>query len=89
MSEKEETTVAPVVESVHCRLCDGGTMRRALIKPYNLNVGIVLIVAGLLCLATGVLAFLGLLAFLFGIYFVWAKKDVWLCDKCGAIVERI
>ena len=89
MSEQEETTtVESVVESVQCHVCSSGVMRRASIKIYNLNLGIVLILGGLLCVGTGMLTFVGLIALLLGIYFMSAKKDVWLCDKCGAIVDR-
>lgn len=88
MSETEKTTAESVVESVQCHVCDGGVMRRASIKIYNLNLGIVLILGGLLCVGTGMLTFIGLIALLVGIYFMSAKKDVWLCDKCGSIVDR-
>jgi len=77
------------VESIQCKLCESGEMRRAIIKPYNLNVGIAMLVAGAACLVTGILSLLGLIAILAGGYFVLARKDVWLCDKCKAIVERL
>ena len=89
MSDTEKIAKEPVLESIECRVCSGGNMHRAVIKPYNQNVGIILIIGGLLGLVTGVLAFLGLIALLVGISFMTAKKDVWLCDKCRAIVERI
>ncbi len=90
MSETEKTTMAePTVESVQCHVCSGGVMRRTSIKIYNLNLGIVLILGGLLCVGTGILTFFGLIALLIGIYFLSAKKGVWLCDKCGAIVDRL
>ena len=71
-----------------CKLCGDGTMRQAVIRPYNQNVGIALAVIGVLCLVTGVLAGLGLLMAMFGAYFIAAKKKTWLCDNCDAIVER-
>lgn len=86
MSDQESVTA--VLESVPCRLCETGTMRRAIIKPYNVNAGIALVLLGMLFLLTGVLGLIGLIAFVVGAYFILAKKDVWLCDKCGAIVGR-
>ncbi|HIJ65926.1 MAG TPA: hypothetical protein HPP77_08230 [Candidatus Hydrogenedentes bacterium] len=77
------------MERIPCRLCSRGTMRWAVIKPYNLNVGIAMMVAGFLCLITGLLSLLGLILLLIGGYLVWARKAVWLCDHCGAIVERV
>ncbi len=89
MSDNENSTAELVVETVPCPLCQAGVMRRAVIKPYNLNAGIVLVLFGLLALFTGVLAVFGLIALLTGIFFLTARKEVWLCDKCRAIVERV
>ena len=77
------------VDSVRCKLCDDGIMMRAVIKPYNVNVGIALGIMGVLCLITGVLALIGLIMLLIGLYFILAKKEVWLCEKCQAMVERM
>jgi hypothetical protein len=89
MDPQEETRKAPAVETIPCRLCEGGVMRRAAIKPYNVNVGIALVVVGVLCLFAGVLSLIGLIMLLTGGYLIIAKKDVWLCDRCSAMVERL
>lgn len=92
--EAKETAAAEsaqpeVLETIPCKLCDGGVMRRATIKPYSLNAGIALLVVGVVCILTGVLALLGFFMVLGGVYFIVAKKPVWLCDKCESIVERM
>jgi hypothetical protein len=89
--EGVEAISRPVVtiEAISCRLCGDGQMRRAVIKPYNVNLGVALLVMGFLCLLTGILSLPGLLMLLAGGYFVLVKKDVWLCDTCASIVERI
>ncbi|HUT25616.1 MAG TPA: hypothetical protein VM492_14830 [Sumerlaeia bacterium] len=89
MDPQEESRKAPDVETMPCRLCEGGAMRRAAIKPYNVNAAIALLVVGGLCLVTGVLSLIGLVLVLMGGYFALAKKDVWLCDRCNAMVERL
>lgn len=84
-----ETVVEAVIDVVKCRLCEEGMMKRAIIKPYNINMAFALTIMGFLCVIFAVLALPGLVMLFVGIYFLLAKKDVWLCAKCGAMVERL
>jgi len=58
-TEKADVKEAEIVEALPCNLCDGGTMHRAIIKPYNVNTGIILMVIAVLCMVTGFLAVVG------------------------------
>jgi len=83
-----EAQNAPVAEATHCILCEDGVMKRATIKSYNQTVGVVLFIVGLVFLFLGPLGLLGVIMVFIGLYFLAAKRDVWLCDKCDAIIER-
>jgi hypothetical protein len=76
------------VEDVRCTLCSDGVLKPSVIKPYNVHMGVVMIIVGALLIVTGVLTLIGFIAVLVGVCFVLAKKDVWLCNKCGAMVKR-
>jgi hypothetical protein len=90
MNEEVEEVVEsePIAENAHCILCESGVMRRTIIKPYNQAAGIILLIVGLVFLVLGPLGLVGLAMAFVGLYFLLAKKDVWLCEKCDAIVER-
>lgn len=77
------------VEIVTCRLCESGVMKQALIRPYKTRGGISLLVIGTLSLVTTVLSFIGLVLLVLGAYLILARREVWRCDKCGAMVRRI
>ncbi len=79
----------PLVEIVTCRLCESGVMKQALIRPYKTRGGISLLALGILSLATAVLSFIGLVLLVLGAYLILARREVWRCDKCGAMVERV
>jgi len=81
-------STAPAAETIRCILCEGGVMKRAAIKPYNQTTGIVLLIVGLMCLFLGPLGLAGLALALIGLYFLFARKGVWLCEKCDAVIER-
>ena len=83
-----EAQCAPVAETTRCILCGDGVMKRATVKSYNQTTGIVLLIVGLVFLFLGPLGLLGLIMAFIGLYFLVAKRDVWLCDKCDAIIER-
>lgn len=79
----------PLVEIATCRLCENGVMKRALIKPYKTRGGMLLLVVGALSLVTTVLSFIGLVLLVLGAYLILARREVWRCDTCGAMVERV
>lgn len=83
--QQEEEELTSIVQ---CSICKEGEMRPAIIKPHNVNVGIALIIVGVLSLSTGICSLIGLIALLAGLYFVFSSKHVWLCDNCRTTVER-
>lgn len=88
LNDTEQGQGADPVEAIPCTVCDEGLMKVGVIRPYNASIAVVLLAVGVLCLAIGVLAPMGLVLILLGIYFVLARKKVWRCERCGAIVER-
>ncbi len=91
MSDTEQTEQdqgSDAIEAVPCTVCNEGTMKVGVIRPYNTSVAVVFLAVGAGCLAMGVLAPAGLVLVLLGLYFAMARKKVWRCERCGAIVER-
>ena len=89
MSTAGPDAANPLVEIVTCRLCKSGVMKQALIRPYKTRGGIVLLVLGSLSLLTALLSLIGLVLLVLGAYLILARREVWRCDKCGAMVERV
>lgn len=89
MEQMEEARLQTAeIEDVRCTLCSDGVLKPSVIKPYNVNICVVMMIVGVLLMITGVLALIGFIVVLVGACFVLAKKDVWLCNKCGAMVKR-
>ena len=88
MGPEQEGQAPKPAETIPCSLCVEGVMTRTVIRPYNVKLGIVIGVVGLLCMVTHLLLLVGLVLVLVGLYFVGAKKRAWLCGKCGAIISR-
>jgi hypothetical protein len=87
-AESAPRSAATASQTIRCILCEGGVMKRAAIKPYSQTAGIALLVVGSLSLFLGPLGVIGLALALIGLYFLITKKDVWLCEKCDAVIER-
>jgi hypothetical protein len=80
---------AQQAQAVHCLLCEQGVMKRATIRPYNQLLGYFSLIVGLMFFLLGPFAPLGMVLVFVALYLILSKKDVWLCDKCGAMVERL
>lgn len=81
--------MSPLVEIVTCRSCESGVMKRAQIRPYKSGGGILFLVVGTVILMTAMFLFIGLVLLGVGAYLILAKREVWCCDKCGAMVEQV
>ncbi len=73
--------------AVRCRHCDGELLERTLPK-HSRGFAMLLIVLGILCffLIGGSIFALPLL--LIGLYMYTASRKAWVCQQCGAVVEK-
>lgn len=73
--------------TVRCTHCDGKLAERTLSK-HSRGFAVGLIVLGILCFFLIWGCILGLPLFLIGLYMYLASRKAWVCEQCGAVVEK-
>jgi hypothetical protein len=79
----------PSIQEISCSYCNG-TMESITVPRFGRPHGIALIFIGVLLLAfVHVGGLLGIIVLPFGMVLLLAKKTVWCCLSCKAVVEQV
>ncbi|MBF0314631.1 MAG: hypothetical protein HQK50_09760 [Oligoflexia bacterium] len=76
------------MESIQCHLCNG-QMEITQVLRYNKSVSILFVVLGVLLSLSVAGIILGILFLIAGVVMCKTKKEVWYCNSCKSIIDRV